>query len=63
MISVFLKHTKPRSYKVEYRGVDMKKSGEIQKPAKGITSAKYDSRSAEYKQEQKKAKESNQSES
>ena len=41
----------------------MKKSGEIQKPAKGITSAKYDSRSAEYKQEQKKVKESNQSES
>ena len=35
----------------------MKKSGEIKKPAKGITSAKYDSRSAEFKQEQKKVKE------
>ena len=34
----------------------MKKSGEIQKPPKGLTSAKYDSRSAEFKQEQKKAK-------
>ncbi|HEY8909171.1 MAG TPA: hypothetical protein VIM51_02675 [Desulfosporosinus sp.] len=34
----------------------MKKSGEIQKRAKG-TSAKYDSRSAGFKQEQKKAKE------
>jgi len=36
--------------------VSMKKSGEIQKRAKGRTSAKYDSRSAESKQEQKKAK-------
>jgi hypothetical protein len=35
----------------------MKKSGEIQKKTKGFTSAKYDSRSAEFKQEQKKAKE------
>ena len=35
----------------------MKKSGEIHKRAKGLTSAKYDSRSAEFKQEQKKAKE------
>ena len=34
----------------------MKKSGEIQKSSKGLTSAKYDSRSAEFKQEQKKAK-------
>jgi hypothetical protein len=37
--------------------VGMKKSGEIQKPPKGLTSAKYDSRSAEFKQEQKQAKE------
>ena len=35
----------------------MKKSGEIQKSPKGLTSAKYDSRRAEFKQEQKKAKE------
>lgn len=35
----------------------MKKSGEIQKRTKGRNSAKYDSRSAESKQEQKKAKE------
>lgn len=35
----------------------MKKSGEIQKKTKGLASAKYDSRSAEYKQEQKKNKE------
>ena len=35
----------------------MKKSGEKQKHTKGYTSAKYDSRSAEFKQEQKKAKE------
>ncbi len=34
--------------------VGMKKSGEIQKHTKGLTSAKYDSRSAEFKQEQKK---------
>ena len=34
----------------------MKKSGEIHKKTKGYTSAKYDSRSAEFKQEQKKAK-------
>lgn len=40
-----------------YLEVGMKKSGEIQKRAKGRTSAKYDSRSAEFKQEQKKAKE------
>jgi len=39
----------------------MKKSGEIQKAPKGITSAKYDSRSAEFKQEQKKAKEADKS--
>ena len=32
----------------------MKKSGEIQKHTKGLTSAKYDSRSAESKQHQKK---------
>ena len=63
MISVFLKHTKREYYKVKCRGIDMKKSGEIQKPAKGITSAKYDSRSAEFKQEQKKAKEASDSES
>ena len=37
----------------------MKKSGEIQKHTKGFISAKYDSRSAEFKQEQKKAKEAN----
>lgn len=36
----------------------MKKSGEIHKRAKGLSSAKYDSRSAEFKQEQKRAKES-----
>jgi len=36
----------------------MKKSGEKQKHTKGYTSAKYDSRSAEFKQAQKKAKES-----
>lgn len=35
----------------------MKKSGEIQKRPKGRASAKYDSRSAEFKQEQKKGKE------
>ena len=35
----------------------MKKSGEIHKKAKGLASAKYDSRSAEFKQEQKKVKE------
>lgn len=35
----------------------MKKSGEIHKHTKGFISAKYDSRSAEFKQEQKKAKE------
>lgn len=34
----------------------MKKSGEIQKHTKGLTSAKYDSRSAEFKQDQKKVK-------
>ena len=57
MISVLLKHTKPRTIKWRYMEVGMKKSGEIQKPPKGLTSAKYDSRSAEFKQEQKKAKE------
>ena len=41
--------------------VNMKKSGEIQKAPKGITSAKYDSRSAEFKQEQKKVKEADKS--
>ncbi|AFM41921.1 hypothetical protein Desaci_3012 [Desulfosporosinus acidiphilus SJ4] len=35
----------------------MKKSGEIQKRPKGLASAKYDSRSAEFKQNQKKDKE------
>ena len=35
----------------------MKKSGEVQKHTKGLTSAKYDSRSAGLKQDQKKAKE------
>ncbi|OLN33663.1 hypothetical protein [Desulfosporosinus metallidurans] len=40
----------------------MKKSGEIQKRTKGRTSAKYDSRSAEFKQEQKKAKEASENE-
>ena len=35
----------------------MKKSGEIQNHTKGLASAKYDSRSAEFKQEQKKTKE------
>jgi len=39
----------------------MKKSGEIQKHTKGLTSAKYDSRSAGFKQEQKKAKEAKES--
>ena len=34
----------------------MKKSGEIQKKPQGLTSAKYESRSVEFKQEQKKAK-------
>ncbi|MDR3599121.1 MAG: hypothetical protein P4L49_01330 [Desulfosporosinus sp.] len=34
----------------------MKKSGEIQKHTQGLSSAKYDSRSAEFKQEQKKTK-------
>jgi hypothetical protein len=34
--------------------VGMKKSGEIHKHTKGLSSAKYDSRSAEFKQEQKK---------
>jgi len=51
MISVLLKHTKPRTIKWRYMEVGMKKSGEIQKPPKGLT------RSAEFKQEQKKAKE------
>lgn len=41
----------------------MKKSGEIQKHTKGLTSAKYDSRSPEFKQEQKKAKVAGKSES
>jgi hypothetical protein len=36
--------------------VGMKKSGEVHKHTKGLTSAKYDSRSAEFKQEQKKNK-------
>jgi len=40
----------------------MKKSGEIQKKAQGLASAKYDSRSAEFKQEQKKAKKANENE-
>lgn len=40
-----------------YTEVDMKKSGEKQKHTKGFASAKYDSRSAEFKQAQKKAKE------
>ncbi|WP_282432792.1 hypothetical protein [Desulfosporosinus sp. FKB] len=34
----------------------MKKSGEIQKRPKGLASAKYDSRRAEFKQHQKKGK-------
>ncbi|ODA42833.1 hypothetical protein [Desulfosporosinus sp. BG] len=34
----------------------MKKTGETQKHTKGLASAKYDSRSAEFKQAQKKAK-------
>jgi len=63
MLSVFPKHTKRVTYKAEIQGGNMKKSGEIQKPAKGMTSAKYDSRSAEFKQEQKKAKEAKQEES
>ena len=41
----------------------MKKSGEIQKHTQGRNSAKYDSRSAEFKQEQKKAKEALENES
>ena len=58
MISVLLKHTKPRiPIKLTYMEVDMKKSGEIQKHPKGLASAKYDSRSAEFKQEQKNSKE------
>lgn len=36
--------------------VEMKKTGELQKKTKGLASAKYDSRSAEFKQQQKKAK-------
>jgi len=40
----------------------MKKSGEVQKRAKGLASAKYDSRSAEFKQEQKKAKKTTENE-
>ena len=35
----------------------MKKSGEVHKHTKGLTSAKYDSRSVDFKQDQKKAKE------
>lgn len=35
----------------------MKKSGEVQKKTKGLASAKYDSRSAEFKQQQKKSQE------
>lgn len=42
--------------------VGMKKSGEIQKRTKGRTSAKYDSRSAEFKQEQQKVKEATEKE-
>jgi len=34
----------------------MKKSGEVQTHTKGLASAKYDSRSAEFKQDQKKGK-------
>lgn len=37
----------------------MKKTGEIQKRPKGRNSAKYDSRSAEFKQDQKKGNPSN----
>ena len=40
----------------------MKKTGEIQKRPKGRTSAKYDSKSAEFKQEQKKNKEASENE-
>lgn len=40
----------------------MKKTGEIQKRPKGRASAKYDSRSAEFKQEQKKNKEASENE-
>jgi len=42
--------------------VDMKKSGEIQKHTKGLSSAKYDSRNAESKQDKKKAQSSDQKE-
>jgi hypothetical protein len=62
MISAHLKHTKCGLLKSEDRGVGMKKSGEIQKHTKGLTSAKYDSRSAEFKQEQKKAKKASENE-
>lgn len=41
----------------------MKKSGEIQKHTQGYTSAKYDSRSPEFKQDQKKDKEARKSDS
>lgn len=41
----------------------MKKSGEFQKHTKGRTSAKYDSRSVEFKQEQKKANKTAENES
>jgi len=47
---------------LRYMEVEMKKTGEIQKRPKGFTSAKYDSRSAEFKQEQKKAKRAEKSE-
>lgn len=40
----------------------MKKSGEIQKKPQGQTSAKYESRSVSFKQEQKKKNDPNTSE-
>lgn len=57
MISRLLNHNKLIARKTKMMEAGMKKSGEIHKRAKGRTSAKYDSRSAEFKQEQKKAKE------
>ena len=48
--------TKTFAFLMEVR-VTMKKTGEVQKHPKGLASAKYDSRSAEFKQQQKQSKE------
>lgn len=55
MIFLLLKHNNHVD-EIKKLEVNMKKTGEIQKHTKGYTSAKYDSRSAESKQEQKKDK-------